>query len=148
MGYEDYPFHVTECSLWIWCILTQMLCPSRLWSQPIPEPCPSHWTNWIQLFLSEWVLHSSVQRGFVCFFSVGYCSLRVRNYRLPFSGPEKGASVQGLLCAVYTIESGDSLHSSTLWVHSHSGKRWKRLGQGRNKHSVNTKLSLSWQMPS
>lgn len=120
--------------------------------RPTPQPCPAsgspHWIGWIQLFLSEWVLHSSAQRSFVSFFPVGYCPLRVKNYRLPVSGPEKGASVRGLLCAVYTMDSGDSLHSSTAWVHSHSGECWERRGQDRNKHTANIKLSLSWQIPS
>lgn len=120
--------------------------------RPTPQPCPEsgspHWIGWIQLFLSEWVLHSSAQRSYVSFFPVGYCPLRVKNYRLPVSGPEKGASVRGLLCAVYMMDSGDSLHSSTAWVHSHSGECWERRGQDRNKHTANIKLSLSWQIPS
>lgn len=117
--------------------------------RPTPQPCPAsgspHWIGFS--CLSGYYTHL-LKGVLLVFFPVGYCPLRVKNYRLPVSGPEKGASVRGLLCAVYMMDSGDSLHSSTAWVHSHSGECWERRGQDRNKHTANIKLSLSWQIPS
>jgi len=77
-----------------------------------------------------------------------YYPLRVKNFSRLIAWPEKGASVWGLLCAVYSSESGDSLHNSTLWVHSHSGDCWKRAGQSRNKHTVNITAELVLVNPS
>lgn len=115
-----------------------------------PWPCPvsgsPHWTGWIQLLLSEWVLHSSVQRSFVYFFLFGYCPLRVKNYKLSSLGLRK-VLLFGVYCVLFIRSNLEILCRAPL---SGFTPFWRVLEETgpRNKHFVNIKLSLSWQIPS
>ena len=122
---------------------------SNIWMSSLGQLSPT-FPDWVGPTLTHLCTHWCVCVCVcvcVCFLT-GYCPLRVKNYRLLFAWPEKGASVWGLLCDVYTTESGDSRHSSTLWVHSHPGDYWKRAGQSRNKHTVNITAELVLVNPS
>lgn len=141
--------HLGELSLWVVCVLVQIPCP---WGLMVLGPQPgmalSLWAGaqqaqgWGQL--SPTVRATAVltfAKDF--YFMLSCCSLGVKNWGLyKASQPEEGASVLGLFESFILLSLGTP-HSGRLWADGGSGDGWKRLGQSRNKHTMNITTWLS-----